>query len=219
MLTITDIRTMVRTELQDANSVFFTDTELDAGIKLALEDYSRIFPRRDNEVITITTAGREQTLQTLTGLTGVYDVWWPYKTWDKKHPPNKVRGWRFFFDLVRPILYLNTADGSEPKVGDGMRVFYTCLHTISGLPAAEDVTSLPVDGEQLFVFGAAGHVANSGAIDRAEINMSALRSWGSARLTEYKQKLELFRQKDVRTEGDPWAPGWALDKWDDRAGE
>jgi hypothetical protein len=212
---ITDFRTRVRLLLRDsaATPVTFTDAVIDDAIRHALEEISNNIPNINESTITLATAGREIALTGLVVL-NVTEVWWPYVTTPEKWPPNRVAGFRLIFKNAVPYLFLSSLDGSQPQSGDKVRVWYASLHTISGLAGAA-ATTLPVELEELLVFGAAGFAAISQLWDRSEIlNPDPIFKWGDGQLQIFHQRLELRRSQHVRSEGEPWSSPWTLDKWD-----
>ena len=93
-------------------------------------------------MITLPGDGREIALSDLTGLTEVTQVWWPYdfdaasETW----PPNKVKGWRLWWDDAQVVLFLDIIDGSQPQTDEEVRIWYVIPHTIQDVDSADSTT-------------------------------------------------------------------------------
>ena len=205
--------------MDDANAIFATAT-IDEGIHLALDQYNNVNPLTMETVITLPGDGREIALNGVTGLVGVLDVWWPYdsdaaqETW----PPNKVRGYRLWWDDNQPVLFLEIDDGGQPKTDDEVRIWYSKQQTIQDLDSA-DSTTLPDDHESVIVLGAAGHAAMSRTADLIETantdlyQVGLLGTWGQRKLREFQSRLSQIQRIGARS-GPAWRTGWSLDKWD-----
>ncbi|MBN1640368.1 MAG: hypothetical protein JXA09_03960 [Anaerolineae bacterium] len=154
-------RDRVELHLQDSgNSIWATD-DIDEALRTALQFYSRANPQHAIGAITVSTAGREQSLASLTGLLRVEKVWWDYDSSDPAHPPN----WRQFEVWPGAVLYID--DRAEPAATDVIRVWYTKAHTINGLDGATS-TTVPKEDEDVLVAGAAHFAARFRAIELAE---------------------------------------------------
>lgn len=217
MSDLTDLEAQVAALLQDTGAVAFSTAELDAAIRLALAEYSRIVPVETETVVTLTTTGHEieLTFAGLTGIAGVLEVWWPwYTTGSEVWPPNRVSGFRTWLDGSTLVLFLSSLDGSQPQTGDNLRLWWTKPHTVNTLDGAT-ATTLTSEGKALVAMGAAGSAALSGALDRSEVlDRDTLRKWGSAMQSEFRSRLEKIRAETTRSKGEPFGSGWKLDKWD-----
>ena len=229
--------------LYDAAAAVFSTATVDECLRQALHEYSRAAPLTEETTIILPADGREIALSSITGLVNVHDVWWPYdstagvaETW----PPNKVAGFRMFWDDGLPVLFLNIAaterfnigaarravaanvgsirGAGEPKKNDQVRLFYTADHTIQNLDAAATTTIISAAHESLLVTGAAGYCCRSRSVDLAETaanqavstpNYAAL---AARYLREFRAGLLELKTQHVR--GDPYGPGWRVDKWD-----
>jgi hypothetical protein len=217
MSDLTLLEAQVAALLQDTAAVAWTTPEIDAAIRLALAEYSRVIPVVTETVITLTTTGREIVLSssTLTGIVYVLEVWWPwFTTGGEVWPPNRVAGFQLRENAGVLTLFLSAIDGSQPKAGDKVRLWWTKPQTVNTLDGAV-ATTLTTEGKAVVSLGAAGYAAASGTLDRSEVlDIEVLRKWGNSMLTEFRSKLEKVRAETTRTKGDPFGRGWSLDKWD-----
>jgi hypothetical protein len=162
--------------------------------------------------LTLAAAGREIALAAVTGLLGVYRVWWEYTAAAPEHPPR----WREFELWPGPILWINAGD--EPQAGDVVRIWYTKPHTLSGLAAAA-ATTFPAGHEALLIAGAAGVAALGRALEVSETLTvdggvgARLREWGALQEARFASALaQLARREAARPAG--IAPAGTLDRWD-----
>ena len=219
--TLAQLEARVAARLTDAANAVFALATLDEAIRTALHDYGAVSPNTSETVITLPGDGREIALNGVTGLLDVSEVWWPYdsdaseETW----PPNRVRGFRLWWDNGSPVLFLDIAEGGQPQLDDELRLWYTKLHTVQNLDS-ESITTVRADHETGLVTGAAGYAALSETIDQVgQVHIDpeetkTLQAWGAARLGEFNAWLETLRAQNARS-GKPWGDtGWSLDKWD-----
>jgi hypothetical protein len=172
-------------------------------------------------VITLPGDGREIALSGVSGLVNVLDVWWPYDSAAaaEQWPPNRVRGWRHWWDDNQVVLFLEIRDGAQPKTDEELRLWYVSLQTIQDLDSA-DSTTLRGDHESIIVLGAAGHAAMSRTIEMIEeagidlYQVGILGTWGQRKLREFQGELKKLQRKQARR-GPSWLSGWSLDKWDE----
>jgi len=159
--TLTTLRDRVEAYLQDTTNVRWSTTDLDEAIQQAVEQYSRQNPNTAIGTITVTGAGREISLSSLTGLLRVEKVWWDYDSVTPGYPPT----WRQFQVWPNNILYID--DPSEPAVNDVIRVWYTKKQTLNLLDSAT-ATTIPDEDIQYIIMGAAHFAALSRALELAE---------------------------------------------------
>ena len=216
MTDLASCRVQVLAILKDATQIAWTTGEVDAALRTALKEYSLINPQMIETVIDLPGNGRMIALDSIDNLIGVAEVWWPFdsdaasETW----PPNRVAGWRLIWDNAQPVLFLTSKDGSEPQKDDEVRIWYFTIHSIQDLDGG-DITSLPLLHHYLVCQGAAGYAADTGALNRSEVlDPELVRKWASSQLAEYRREIERIRGSSVRTEGEPYGPGWKLDKYD-----
>lgn len=225
MAALTAIRDRVEQLLNDTSNAIYATTLIDEALRLALDEYSIFVPLHGETVITLPGDGREVALNGITGLVKVVEVWWPYdsdassETW----PPNRVLGWRLYWDDAQPVLFLDTVDQDQPQQDDEMRIWYTKRQTIDGLDSAS-ATTVQGDHESLLVLGAAGHAAMTRAEDLIEISgtdlyqVGVLATWGNKKIREFRSRLVLLQRESSRRGPSFLAPAWYLDKWDSNAG-
>ena len=220
MSNLAEIRDRVELLLVDTANAIYPAALIDEAIRLALDQYNLVNPLGAETVITLPGDGREIALEALSGLLYVVEVWWPYdtSTASETWPPNKVQGFRLWWDDARPVLFLDIPDGAQPRMGDELRIWYARRQTIENLDSAT-ITSLRGDHESLIVLGAAGHAAMSRAADLIEISgtdlyqVGVLATWGNKKLREYAQELARLQRQTSR-QGPAWGSGWKMDKWE-----
>ncbi len=207
--------------LMDTGFAIWDAYAIDEALKQALDQYNYVNPVHMETVITLPGDGREIALNGITGLLDVLDVWWPYvsgaseETW----PPNRVRGWRVWWDDAQPVLFLEIREGSQPKLDEEVRIWYSKRQTIQDLDSAS-ITTIQGDHESLLVLGAAGHAAMQRTVDLVETagtdlyQVSILGTWGQRKLREFQAELRTLERRHARR-GPSWGIGWALDKWDE----
>ena len=221
MSTLAQIRDRIEEMLVDSGNAIFTTTMIDEGIRQALNQYNLVKPLNMETVITLPGDGREIALSGVTGLLNVLDVWWPYDSaaTSEKWPPNRVRGWRLWWDDNQAVLFLDIKEGSQPQLNEEIRLWYSKRQTIQDLDAA-DSTTLRGDHESIIVLGAAGHAAMSRTLDLVETagtdlyQVGLLGTWGQRKLKEFQAELKQIQREQTRI-GPSWLSGWSLDKWDD----
>ena len=213
MTTLTTVRERLETTLQDASNERWSSDDLDEAIRRALEEFSLVEPHEQVTTLTLSSAGREIDISSLSNCLQVSRVWWPYEAADPEHPPR----WRPF-EVWGDTLYLDT--DSKPATGDVVRLWYTEQHTLDGLDGASS-TTLPPDAETILIAGAAGFAAQARAAELSEtLNVDA---GVVQRLSDYaKQQSAAFhilltvraRQAAARQSGVVQTA--ALDRWEKR---
>ena len=159
--TLAQLRTRTLLLLQDAGTSKWATGDIDEALTQALDRYSELLPQRKIGTITLSAAGREIDVSSLTGWINIDRIWWDYDSSDPNHPPN----WRDFELWPGDIVYIN--DNSEPDASDVVRVWYTLRHTLNGLRSAT-ATTIPEDAETPLVTGAAGIAALMRAVETTE---------------------------------------------------
>lgn len=217
-LTLATLRGRVRGALMDASSATWADSDLDAAIGEALRLLSAVSPANYTAALTLTADGAELSLEALSDLIGVCEVWYPYTP--AGAGVGEVFGvcpFRFFWDGETPTLRLEPEDGRAPRAGECLRLFYTGRLKLNGLDGAT-LTTLPGQDEALVVLGAAGQAALSRALDLMETPsqdlyaVTLLAVWGRTRLKEFNAGLEVRRAASARRgAGVSWGGGWTVD--------
>lgn len=207
----------------DATAVTWPPDTVAEALRLALHEYSQANPASMETVIDLPAAGREIALNDLDDLLDVTEVWWPYDSTTEEWPPNRVHGFRLWWDDAQPVLSLSSSDGSQPQAADEVRIWYTVPQTIQNLDGA-DITTLRTVDDTLIVLGAAGHCCFSRSVDLTETPASAVTATpnyaalGSRFLKEFRYLLAKLRPASPMPPGAaPFGAGWSLDQWD--AGE
>ena len=215
MSTLAQLEARLAARLVDAANAVFSTTTLDEALRTALSDYTAAAPLTMETVLTLPGTGREIALNTLSGLIGVTDVWWPYASTAETWPPNRVRGYRVWWDDAQPVLFIEAHVGAQPQAGDELRLWYTRAHTVENLDGGA-LTTLPSHHESALVTGAAGYAALSenldqiGALHLDTTETDALRQWGSARLAEFHRFLAAVRAA-APAPGPAFGAGWELE--------
>ncbi len=218
MSTLAQLQTRLAARLVDAANTVFATLTLDEALRAALSDYTAAAPLSMETVLTLPGAGREIALNGLSGLLGVTDVWWPYDTLAEAWPPNRVRGFRLWWDDAQPVLLLASHAGAQPQAGDEVRVWYIRAHTVQNLDGGV-LTTLPAHHESALITGAAGYAALSenvdqiGALHLDPTETPELRRWGTARLAEYHSFLNTLRPT-APAAGPAFGAGWVLDRYE-----
>ncbi len=221
MSTLAQLEVRVSTFLYDALNENFPLSPIDEGLRQALHEYSTALPLTKETTITLIEDNNEIALNNLDGLINVVDVWWPYSSTENVWPPNRVTGFRVYWDEAQPVLVINQAGIGLPMTDDEMRVFYTTLHTIQNLDSGT-YTSPPVHHESMLVRGAAGYACTMRAVDLTEqlsVNLKAVpdyQAFGKMLIGAFKS--DLSRLSNVQRSSEPFGVGWALDKDDTGSG-
>jgi hypothetical protein len=160
-LTLSTMRDRVEVVLQDTGNTTWDTDDIDEGIRQALEQFSRRRPQLKIDTVTISTAGREVDISSITDLVRVSRVWWPYDSSSPTYPPN----WVHFETWPGSKIYIT--EPSAPAVDDVVRIWYTAEHTINGLDSAT-ATTIPLDDESFLIDGAAAFAARFRAREIAE---------------------------------------------------
>jgi hypothetical protein len=221
MSTLAELRDRIEVMLQDTGNAIWDTDVIDEGIRQALDQYNLVNPLTMETVITLPGDGREIALSGITGLLYVLNVWWPYdsdaatETW----PPNRVRGWRVWWDDNQAVLFLEIIEGSQPQTNEEVRIWYAKRQTIENLDSGS-TTTIRGDHESLIVLGGAGHAAMSRTVDLVEVSgtdlyqVGILGTWGQRKIREFQAALRNLQREQTKR-GPSWLSGWSLDKWDE----
>ena len=218
MSTLAQLEARLAARLVDAGNAVFAASTLEEALRAALSDYTGAAPLTMEAVLVLPGDGREIALSDLSGLSGVTDVWWPFDTGAETWPPNRVRGYRVWWDDAQPVLFLENVASGQPRGGDELRLWYTRAHTLANLDGGA-LTTVPAHHESALVTGAAGYAALSenldqiGAIHLDPTETEALRQWGTARLDEFRRFLTALRAA-APASGPAFGAGWELDQYE-----
>ena len=185
----------------------YGQSDIDEAIRWALHRYSEIDPDQTETDVTLSAAGREVDISSITDYLEIMRVWWDYDSASPAYPPD----WRDFETWPGNILYIK--DGSEPASGDVVRVWYTRLRTINGLDGAS-TTTIRADLETLLVIGATGYAAQERHMESPGRGVPRkLAEWASARRSEFERGLKrISTRQGAKHSG--IAPTAGLDRWD-----
>ena len=220
MSTLAQLEIRVAARLVDSGNAVYSLATLDEALRTVLSEYSAALPLASETYLTLPGAGREIALDSLTGLIAVLDVWWPFDPDSEAWPPNRVAGFRVWWDDAQPVLLLASQAGSQPQAGDNLRLWYTKPHTLQDLDGG-DVTTIFPNHESALVTGAAGYAAASNNLDQIgtvrvdPAEVPALNQWAAQRLAEWRAFLAGLAAS-APSFGPPYGEGWGLDKWDGR---
>jgi hypothetical protein len=209
MTTLTTLRDRVEQVLADSGNAIWSTSDLDEAIRQALNEYSLVSPYQAEATLTLSDSDREIDVSALTSVIGVSEVWAPYDAGS----PTPIRR---AFEHWRDWQSLYIKDHWALAAGDVARIFYTQLHTLSGLDSAT-VTTLRAEEVALIITGAAGHAATSRALDLAEqvtldrATVKQVRAWGQDKLREFRAGLSAIARRQA---GVSHVPAPALDRWD-----
>ncbi len=168
-LTLVSLRSRVRSMLGDPGAADWSNDRLDAGIRAALEEYSRaglaenaaVLARQIVGTMTPGAGARELDLSSLSPAVLLVDrIWYPYDAAVTGAAPVWV-SFDFWRSDGKPIVFL------KDTCGDGLavaRVLYRAMHALSGLDGAA-ATSFSARDDGLILLGAAGHVCLQRPVD------------------------------------------------------
>lgn len=159
--TLTTLSDRVELTLFDAANERYAAADVEEAIEKAIDQYSLYSPHHLLDSVTLSSAGREVDISSLTDLVRVEKVWWDYDSSDPAFPPN----WREFEVWPGSILYIN--DVSAPESGDKVRIWYTAAHELNGLNAAT-ATTIPAEDIAFIISGAAHFALQARAADLSE---------------------------------------------------
>jgi len=195
MTVLADLRDLVEADLDDSGNAVWTTDEIDRAFTKALREYNLVNPQQIAGTITVAAASREVSITTLTGLTRIVRVWFPYTAASLEDPPQ----WRQW-ELWGTTLYI--LDGDTPAISDVVRVYYHKPQTVDGLDAGA-ATTLPLVDEEVLVMGAGAYAAlekSRGSVGEARVSTDTPAhwlAWATGRLAEFKDQLQAIRRREA----------------------
>ena len=214
MTTLALYRTRVVNSLDDS-SLKYTNDIIDEALRKVLNEYTRAFPNIKTASVTVSTAGRSQSLASCSNLMNIIQLIHPYiaSAADPFHPERE--------DFI-----LTWSDGSPtvyfkgrqvPQATEIILVKYAAKQALSGLDSAT-ATTIRDDHEDFLIIGAAGQAAMMRASGLTEKwgtipnQQSNLMMWGQI---QYRRFLEFLIELRTEQPIDIFPnSGWRLDKWD-----
>jgi hypothetical protein len=214
MSNLANFRTKIRQVLGDTVGSRYKDDLLDEALRWILAAYGKALPQVKTGKVTISTAGREQSLLDLSGLVTILEVNFPYTSGDET--PDPFEAWYFYTRAATP--YIHLGGSYVPEAGDLIRVVYTVGHTIEDLDSAT-ATTIPATQEYLFANGAAGKAAMSRGAHLIEAygsrgsETNKLQTWADQTVKEFLNELSTLKISQALP---GWkSGGWQLDQWDE----
>jgi len=190
------LRDLVEGDLDDSANDTWTTAEIDRAIQRALSDYSHVRPQQTIANLTLTAAGRDVDISSLTSLIQVLRIYHPYTVLDPEDPPN----WRRFEQFAT---YCTILDGNVPAIGDVVHVYYTKPQTIHDLAGSTAVTSVAPEHEELIVLGGGAYAAMEkarSAVVQAGISTDTPKhwlSWGKDRMAQFVDALRKIKATET----------------------
>jgi hypothetical protein len=194
----------------DPSRARYSDAVIEEGLRLALEEYSKVSPQILETTVTVDSPGRDQVIL-LNGGLWILSVLFPVT--DASAPEVEsyyayLRGGNQWLKIGSPA--------PEPQSGDTIRVLYGAAHTISELDAAQE-TTVPLADFGLLVQGAAGHAMSIRADSIVEAYGKRTPQTDQAaaarrRLDDFRRRLRA--RKGAEQPANPWTGGWKLDSQD-----
>lgn len=203
---------LVEADLMDSSNLYWTSGQIEANIRRALYDYNRVAPQRAYKEMHTSADEREYSLETVTGLMDVLQVWYPYEDADPVYPP-AFAGWSLF-DVASGATVVSTLRLQIPTapIGDdtdNFRLLYTLGHTIEDLDAAT-TTTLDAEGEHTVILGATAFAATQlaqsviGTVTATRLSPAQYQAWAYDRHVAFQVTLHNLERRsegahDART--------------------
>lgn len=218
MANLATYRTRLTNSLNDTTTKYSTDV-LDEALRKVLNEYSRAFPNLGSQVITLTSAGRTQSLAACSNLISVLRLLHPYNAAAADPYANQREDFLLTWPAGVPSVYFSGLP--IPLSGEKLFVEFAGKQTIDDLDSAT-ATTVRADHEDLLVVGASGQAAMIRASGLNEAwgvksgEMSQLMVWGSDQYARFVQFLaEIRTELSVDIFPDRY---WELDRWDKNNG-
>jgi hypothetical protein len=196
MSDLATLRDLVERDLDDTDNEVWGTDDIDRALERALAGYSQVNPQQSVTEMELAKDGPEVDISSITGLTRVIKVWYPYDSSAPESPPNWVR-----WDKWGCTLYISSGD--EPAAGETVRIYYHKGHTIQGLDGASE-TTVPAEDEELLVTGAGAYAALQkarGSVGEAGVSTETPEhwlQWGKSRTAAFNEGLQRVRNRELR---------------------
>jgi len=164
--TLANLTVRVQNLLADTGADIFPAASITEAIRLAFQEYNTRRPLPVVGQLTVSAAGREQALASLTDLVSISSVWFPYTAATPEFPPSYVH-WTIFDNAGALTLFIDDQRVAAPAVGKVLRIFYNKLHTLNGLDSAT-ATTYNAGDDNIIVLGAAGYACLTRSVDLNE---------------------------------------------------
>jgi hypothetical protein len=194
----------------DPSRARYSDAVIEEGLRLALEEYSKVSPQILETSVTVDSPGRDQVVL-LNGGLWILSVLFPVT--DASAPEVESyyayqRGGNQWLRIGSPA--------PEPSAGDVITVLYGAAHTVAELDAAHE-TTVPLADFGLLVQGGAGHAMSIRA--DSIIEAYGKRTTQDDTFAAARRRLDDFRRRLRSRRGaeqpaNPWTGGWRLDGQD-----
>jgi len=214
MSTLALYRTRIINSLDDSSLKYSNDI-LDEALRKVLNEYTRAIPNIKTASVTVSIAGRSQSLSSCTNLMSIIQLVHPYVS-TAADP----------FCREREDFILTWSDGSPtvyfkgrqvPQATEIIFVKYAAQQALKDLDSAA-VTTVRDDHEDFIIVGAAGQAAMMRASGLTEKwgtipnQQSNLMLWGNS---QYRRFLEFLIELRADQPIDIFPnSGWRLDQWD-----
>ena len=214
MANLAAYRTRIINSLNDTTTKYANDV-LDEALRKILSEYTRAFPNILTQEITVSTAGRSQSLAACDTLINIVQLVHPYNASLADPFAYEREDYTIVWQNGTPIAYLTGRD--IPQAGEIIFVKYAGKHTIEDLDSAA-ATTVRDDHEDLLVVGAAGQAAMMRASGLNEAwgvksgEMGQLMTWGSNQYNRFTAFLaEIRTEQTLNIFPETY---WKLDEWD-----
>lgn len=214
MSTLALYRTRIINSLDDSSLKYSNDI-IDEAIRKVLNEYTRAFPNIKTASVTITAAGRSQSLSSCNNLMNIIQLVHPYvsSAADPFYPERE--DFLLTWSDGSPMVYFNGRQ--VPQAAEIIFVKYAARQTLKDLDLATS-TTIRDDHEDFLIIGAAGQAAMMRASGLTEKwgtipgQQSNLMIWGQ---TQYRRFLDFLIELRTEQPIDIFPnSGWRLDEWD-----
>ena len=214
MTTLAAYRTRIINSLDDSTLKYSNDI-LDEALRKVLNEYTRAFPNIQTASVTVSTAGRLQSLAACTNLMSIIQLVHPYVS-NAADPFSREReDFILTWSDGSPVVYFKGND--IPQAAEMIFVKYAAKQALKDLDGAA-ATTVRDDHEDFLIVGAAGQAAMMRASGLTEKwgtipnQQSSLMMWGSSqyrRFLDFLIELRSDQPIDIFPNS-----GWRLDEWD-----